>query len=400
MDCKITDIPQYLETARLTGDSVLLIGKHGIGKTEVISSWAKNNGYHLEALYLSAMDPGDMMGLMREDGKGGHSYTEPGWLSRMKSQKKPCVLFLDEFNRAHRDIRQASYPLLLSKRFHDHDLPEGTLVIAAINPDDNEYDVDSFDDAMTDRFKVFHVKHDVESWVEWAKTQEDIHRSVVSFIAKNPAMLWVGKNPGESTQPTPRSWTRLARTVAQCEKIGRKEQIAGEAMSCVGRSAAAVFYTHYKNVLKAFGVDDYMELLKEVGKVPASGKVSYADIEAIAESVASGFDDIGINPIQLDMLHKQLVEKYLDPEASFVKKGKLDLQAALKAYHPYLIFLYAIPVEVRASCLRWVKKEHENRFDLIFSATGTEAQNGKKLAHSIIRYEETKPKEEAPESED
>ncbi len=149
-----------LETARRANENVLIEGVHGIGKSLRVKEYAKKNNLHLEILYLSHQEVGDLIGIPTIS-NNTTIWTKPSWLTRMEEANKKgqgCILFLDELNRAQRDVRQIALQITLEKRLHDHILPSideiETLVIAAINPEDDkkiDYQVDELDAAL----KVF-----------------------------------------------------------------------------------------------------------------------------------------------------------------------------------------------------------------------------------------------------
>jgi MoxR-like ATPase len=50
---KISDAKKLFNACYEAQDSVLMTGVHGIGKTEVVREWAKENNIYLVILYLS-----------------------------------------------------------------------------------------------------------------------------------------------------------------------------------------------------------------------------------------------------------------------------------------------------------------------------------------------------------
>jgi len=99
------DVPELIEILRLTPpeQNIMLIGKHGLGKSQIIAEFYKR--MKVIAFFLGQMsDPGDLIGLMYQDQKTGHSeFLPPYW---WPTDNKPIVLFLDELNRARPEILQ------------------------------------------------------------------------------------------------------------------------------------------------------------------------------------------------------------------------------------------------------------------------------------------------------
>lgn len=61
----ITDTKGIFKAAHEADDSVLMIGLHGIGKSDVVKTFGKENNFHVETLFLNMMDVGDLLGMPR-----------------------------------------------------------------------------------------------------------------------------------------------------------------------------------------------------------------------------------------------------------------------------------------------------------------------------------------------
>ncbi len=81
-----------LKHALLANDSVLLNGKHGIGKTSVVKQFAQEQNMYLETLVLSLKDPSDLLGMPHIDDYGTSKRTqwaEPDWFQRIVDEAWP-----------------------------------------------------------------------------------------------------------------------------------------------------------------------------------------------------------------------------------------------------------------------------------------------------------------------
>ena len=332
--------------------SVLVKGVHGIGKSQRAEAYAKNKGYHCEVLFLSHQETGDLIGIpYLEDGVT--AWSTPVWLKKLydadkKGQK--CVLFLDELNRARLDVRQSALQLVLSKQIHQHFLPAGTLVIAAVNPDD-EYQVAELDIALNDRFDVIELKPDTEEWIEWAK-QNSVEEVIISFIADNPDKLWF-KTENELNHPTPRSWVKTSDFLKTAKSRNLDKEVRDSVLAAflngkIGRSVGTQFlaYLRERDDLNIERIEEFCKKIKSKKK---------KDILKTVEKLKPQIENVEI--IKIQYIVQEMIKKYipqtmdLTPEEGFEKS------------YPLMVLLYSLSLEVLHSVLKSVK-EPENTKEL------------------------------------
>lgn len=148
--------PNKLDIWIKFNQNVMLIGEKGVGKSsQIIDAFERNN---LKWKYFSGatLDPWtDLIGIPKaiETEKGSViEYVRPSDLSNEVE-----AIFCDEFNRAHKKVKNALMELIQFKSINGRKFPNLKIVWAAINPDKDEeaeYDVDPMDPAQLDRFHV------------------------------------------------------------------------------------------------------------------------------------------------------------------------------------------------------------------------------------------------------
>ena len=211
-----------------------LIGQHGIGKTEIIRQLCdrpvEEGGWGLRCCELQGgqlSDVGDLIGLMKivtivgEDGK---EYQESIWIPPYWFPKdgKPFCLFLDEINRAAPPIKRAMMQLANDRRILNFELPKGSRVVCAVNPNrDADYDVEDFDDAEEDRYWNVFLQPDVSEFLSYA-AKAGILPVIINYISKfdgdldcysleKETKVTKAKKGGKDhpAKPSRRSWFRL-----------------------------------------------------------------------------------------------------------------------------------------------------------------------------------------------
>ena len=182
--------------------SIMLKGVHGLGKTQWVKQLAKRLGLKFVIWHAShAADAGDITGLPKQIketvvwyDKDGVEHKEVYDVTAMCPPKwmihhEPVLLLLDEFNRGMGVALNALMQLTCEQAYDEVQLPEGSRVIACVNPDsDNTYDVGKLDPAQLSRFDVYEFTPTPEEWVEWARGN-GIHEMVIDFIMAHPRYL-------------------------------------------------------------------------------------------------------------------------------------------------------------------------------------------------------------------
>lgn len=232
---------QLLHILRLTPaeQNILLIGRHGIGKSEILTRFYRQQGMRVVTLFLGQMaDPGDLIGLPHEH--DGHTiFLPPFWFP---TDDKPIVLFLDELNRARPEMLQAVMDLCLNRTLASRSLPAGSRLIAAVNEGD-DYQLTEMDPALLSRFNSYHFAPTASDWLTYAE-REHLDERVIRFIEHEPRWL---------TDVNPRAFTHLARAIQPLKQI--TEQEGPFICGIVGPAAAARFMASLTGHSQLSGLD-------------------------------------------------------------------------------------------------------------------------------------------------
>jgi hypothetical protein len=209
--------------------SVLFRGAHGIGKSEVVKQIADDLGLKLLDRRMSQCSEGDTVGLPKQtaavgpDGKSYDitSFCPPEFI--VVAKHTPCVLFLDELNRATPEVMQACFQYALDRcDFQGEKFHPQTRVFAAINTGGN-YQVSEMDPALLDRFFVIDLAPSARDFFDHVENRPDslggpVDPDLVRFLKERESRLDPSSaNPG-TVQPSRRSWVRL-HSVYKANKI-------------------------------------------------------------------------------------------------------------------------------------------------------------------------------------
>ena len=194
-----------------SNQNIMLVGKHGIGKSQILTKFYESQGIRVVTLFLGQMsDPGDIIGLPNKDESTGQTvFALPYWFP---VDNNPIVLFLDELNRARPEILQTVMDLALNRKLAGKSLPSGSRIISAVNIGE-EYQLTDLDPALVSRFNIYDFRPTTSEWLTWAHTQE-IDDRVIGYIGENEMSLDGGAFKGEinglDKTPDRRAWEKVS----------------------------------------------------------------------------------------------------------------------------------------------------------------------------------------------
>lgn len=176
----------------------LLYGHTGIGKTELVKEYCEEHGIDCLVLHVAQLEPSDFIGLYKINEDGRTNTCPPSWLPYKKAEnmtniKKMMdgvinpnggIIFLDEVNRGHEDIRQALYELINDRRLHTYQLPPKYTIVAAANPTQG-YETYEFDPALVNRF----------AWVEFVPDKKETVGYLVGKYSNSAVAAWLKGDP-------------------------------------------------------------------------------------------------------------------------------------------------------------------------------------------------------------
>lgn len=332
-----------------------LVGAMGIGKSQIVAQVAKELGIGLIDLRLAQMETGDLVGIPYLQ-KDKTFWGKPGW---WPEENTKGILLLDEINRAPNDVRQAVFQLILAdhkgqRKLHTHVLPKGWAVIAAMNPDNGEYQVETLDKAMVRRFIMLTVQPDVESWLLWAKENvgeknaPKVDPAITAFIAANKNLLNLTENFDVEVKPSSDAWTMLSqlRGANVIPYEAEFEIMAG----LVGKESATAF----------------RKWLDANYKRPVNGEEILNKYDEVEEKLKEQRNDEWY-ATKLDLLthlatNKELNKKQTENLKRFIKDSPADIQAAfVQGLPPELIHKLTKDDEVLSIVAKSLRKAGEGK---------------------------------------
>jgi len=181
----------------------LLRGQAGVGKSEMLAQAAGELNRQYLVRDLSLMEPPDLLGLPRSH-KGKTVYHYPDWLPTDGTG----LLAFEELNRCTPYMRAPTLQLLTARCLNDYKLPQEWSLAAAINPDEDTYEVAELDHAQLSRFVEIDIKPNAHEWLVWAKNH-GIHSKVCEYVQIRPRDIFA------HWKSNPRAWSKVSKLLVE-----------------------------------------------------------------------------------------------------------------------------------------------------------------------------------------
>jgi hypothetical protein len=328
---------------------ILIRGRHGVGKSEVVYQIAKDLSLPVVERRASQMTEGDLLGmpspeLIEVNGEQASVFRPFSWF--IQACTEPVVLFLDEIDRAVTEVRQGIFELTDSRRLAGWTLHPGTVILAAVNGGEHgaQYQVNEMDPAELDRYTVFDVEPTVEDWLDWAK--ENVNDIVWDFINQNRTHLEHSDDfEPNKVYPSRRSWKRFNDCVVAAGLLTMEPTpvVFNLATGFVGFEAAVAFNDFIKTYERNVTVEDIVE----EGKIEKTQAFDINDHAALVEK----FDAAGVFKVELTEQQADNISNYFVTLPSEIAMklwqviGNSDIQeniiAVHKRCHEYLVKILA-----------------------------------------------------------
>lgn len=289
----------------------LLSGKHGIGKSQVAKSIAKDLGGTVMVIEGGTLKEGEITGipyqcknesgdivfrflpyyivqriqkaeqfLHREDTSldsldgilngeensfSGKDLSFDQKVDLIKAGKiKPVILFFDEINRTDTAVFRELMNIILTRTVNGYRFPWWVFIIAAMNPSTQAsmYATNEIDPAQLDRFIKIKVHEDANEWAAFA-VENHFERSLVEFISSTPGALSPKDRlleDDEKPLPSPRGWHMVDLILKGREKLDvffsseerrqKEKDIRSIISAKVGGDAGAMFYSSLSDPTK------------------------------------------------------------------------------------------------------------------------------------------------------
>jgi hypothetical protein len=267
-----TDIPAKLP--------VMIWGKPGIGKSDMIAQVAENLNLDFVDIRLNTLEPVDVRGYPFRDPEQNTMHFAPS-AEFPRDPDWKGIICLDEINSAPRATQAAAYQLVLNRRVGEYVLPKDAHIIAAGNYVEDKAVVEDMPTPLRNRFVHYFAEPNLDDWVLWAN-KNDVDFRLISFLRFRPDLLFQFDSDAFAFA-TPRSWSMLDRKLKHLDEPEKElESFTG----VVGEGPGAEF-VGFLRIQKDMPDLDIAILNPKTTKVPEQGAALYATAAGLATKANS-----------------------------------------------------------------------------------------------------------------
>jgi MoxR-like ATPases len=294
---KPTALSEYLDFAITNNFPVLITGKPGIGKSDIVAQAATGSDAQLIISHPVVSDPTDYKGLPFPNKNGTADFLPFGELQQIITAKKKTVYFLDDLGQASPSVQAACMQLLLARRINGHKVSDQVTFIAATNRKQDKAAVTGMLEPVKSRFKTIQeLETDTDDWVKWALIN-DMPTELIAFIRFRPELL-------DNFEPTKEMINSASpRTVAAVgiqQAAGLPQKFEYDVFKGAAGDAFATEYVTFLKLFRELPSVDEIILNPHKAPVPGEPGALYAISSALARKMND--DNIGSICTYLDRL--------------------------------------------------------------------------------------------------
>lgn len=271
--------------------AVYVSGAPGVGKTSMAYDIADKLGIPRDRILLfrpSLRDPVDLMGVPSVDREQGLTrWNPPAELHNFREGTGPGMILWDELPQAVTQMQNAAAGCLLDWVVGDLKIDKQVVQLATGNRTKDKAGANKVVSQLGNRVMHLELEAHLDDWCSWA-FGADIDPLLIGFIRLRPDLLH-DFNPDRLSNPTPRSWEMVSRSVPT--NLPRDLFFAG--VSGLVGEGAAVEYAGFRDTAAQMPSIDNIMLNPTTAEVPEKMDVLYAVCAALAHrTTGENFDRI------------------------------------------------------------------------------------------------------------
>ena len=248
------------------GKNILLFGKRGTGKTEIILQAIKECNLQVNYINLSVMERCDLGGYPNIASQSDIiDFKYPHFLPKLKDGYQPNIVWVfDEIDKCSPETTAPLLEILQFRKVNGVPLNIAACVLTSNLLNENAYS-HLISSALLDRVAKYSMTFNFPLWMDWAKAN-GVHDLILGFLGSDPSYACGTAEDSAFASPSPRGWTWASQALLKAKelKMADIDSVSQIISGYVGSEAGLkfkVWYEHYRKF------EPYVHSLIEKGEM-------------------------------------------------------------------------------------------------------------------------------------
>lgn len=262
---KASDLTSFLKFSVKNNFNTLVVGKPGIGKTDIVKQVALQENVRLIISHPVVSDPTDYKGLPFAGSDNIAHFMPFGDLNELITAKEKTIFFLDDLGQAPPSVQAACMQLLWGGQINGHRVSEHVSFIAATNRKQDKAGVSGILEPVKSRFaSIVELEVNTDDWIRDYAIPNNMPVELMAFIRFRPELLEKFEPSKDmSNSPCPRT----VANVGKMQNAGLDKKIEREAIRGAAGEAFAAEYTGFMQIFRELPSIDEIILNPKKAKV-------------------------------------------------------------------------------------------------------------------------------------
>lgn len=285
-----TQLTMYATFCFQNNFNLLVKGKPGIGKTDIIKAAAKDAKIRLRISHPVVKDPTDYKGLpFAAAGADRASFLPYGDLYDLMNTEEPLIFFMDDLGQAAPTVQAAVMQIILEREIDGNKISDHVRFIAATNRKEDKAGVSGILEPVKSRFaSIVELEVTTDDWVKWA-LNNNMPVELIAFIRFRPALLDDFKPSKDIVNsPSPRTVASIGKQqTAGLTKIpGITKEFENEVYKGAAGEAFAIEYMAFLEIFRNMPNVDQIIMNPTSAAVPTEAGILFALSGAMAHRMS------------------------------------------------------------------------------------------------------------------
>lgn len=301
-----------------TKGNIFLLGRRGVGKTEIALQSIKEHKLKYNYINLSLLDRSDLLGYPNMHDPGELvSFKAPAFMPPLKQGQKPdTVILFDEVDKAPPEVTSPLLEILQFRTVNGRPINCISCILTGNLASEGAYS-NHISTALLDWGSKYVIQFDFNRWLDWAKLHH-VHDLILGFLSSNTKYACGKENDISYASPSPRGWALASESLIKAReyKIIDIDTVTSIISGNVGAEAGnqfKIWYEHYRKF------ESFIHTLIETGEMSLNFS-GLAPTEKIVFTVATCY----YTKIKIASLKNNEKFNYLENLCRFMYNYKVD----------------------------------------------------------------------------